>query len=203
MIHTLPKLNYSYDALEPYIDARTMEIHHTKHHQAYIDNLNKALEELKEFQNMELIPLLKSLNEIPESKRRIVRNHGGGHLNHTIFWEIMAPNSRKPSKEFLKEIDSTFGSLENFLEEFKKTALGVFGSGWAWLVLDENKKLSIKPYPNQDNPYMENLYPIMGIDVWEHAYYLKYQNRRAEYIDNWFKVINWEEVEKRYFDFIK
>ncbi|MEJ5166925.1 MAG: superoxide dismutase [Thermoanaerobaculia bacterium] len=203
MIHTLPKLNYSYDALEPYIDARTMEIHHTKHHQAYIDNLNKALEDLIEFQNMEIIPLLKSLNEIPESKRRTVRNHGGGHLNHTIFWEIMAPNSRRPSKEFIKDIGSAFGSLENFLEEFKKTALGVFGSGWAWLVLDENKKLAIKPYPNQDNPYMENLYPIVGIDVWEHAYYLKYQNRRAEYIDNWFKVINWEEVEKRYFDFMK
>lgn len=203
MIYTLPKLNYTYDALEPYIDGRTMEIHHTKHHQAYIDNLNKGLEDLKEFQGLEIIPLLKRLEEIPEAKRKTIRNHGGGHLNHSIFWEIMAPNSRKPSAEFLKELNHTFGSFENFLEEFKKTALGVFGSGWAWLVLDDKENLIIKPYPNQDNPYLEKLYPIMGIDVWEHAYYLKYQNRRAEYIDNWFKVVNWEEVERRYFDFKK
>jgi len=200
MIYTLPKLNYSYDALEPYIDGRTMEIHHTKHHQAYIDNLNKALEDLKEFQNIDITTLLKKINEIPENKRTVIRNHGGGHLNHSIFWEIMAPNSRKPSPSFKKEIEKYFNSLENFFEEFKKTAMGVFGSGWAWLVMDDKKNLLIKPYPNQDSPYMENLYPIMGIDVWEHAYYLKYQNRRAEYIDNWFKIINWEEVEKRYQD---
>ncbi len=200
MIYTLPKLNYPYDALEPYIDGRTMEIHHKKHHQTYIDNLNKALSELNNFQNIKLEDLLKKIKEIPESKRTAIRNNGGGHLNHSIFWEIMAPNSRKPSKKFLNIIEKKFGSLEKFLEEFKNKAIGIFGSGWAWLVIDENKDLEIKQYPNQDNPFMENLYPILGIDVWEHAYYLKYQNRRAEYIDNWLKIINWEEVEKRYFE---
>lgn len=201
MIYTLPKLNYPYNALEPYIDAKTMEIHHTKHHQAYIDNLNKALSELNNFQNIKLEDLLKNIKEIPESKRTAIRNNGGGHLNHSIFWEIMAPNSRKPRKEFLNLIEKKFSSLEDFFEEFKNKAMGIFGSGWAWLVIDENKELEIKQYPNQDSPFMENLYPILGIDVWEHAYYLKYQNRRAEYIDNWLKIINWEEVEKRYKEF--
>ncbi len=201
MKHLLPNLNYPYDGLEPYIDAKTMEIHHTKHHQAYIDNLNKALEDLGEFQSLDIGELLKKLKEVPEEKRTLIRNHGGGHLNHTIFWNIMAPQGRKISPSFLKELLKYFSSYEKFQEEFKKVAMGVFGSGWAWLVVEGEKKLMIKPYPNQDNPLMENLYPLLGIDVWEHAYYLKYQNRRAEYIDNWFNVINWEEVEKRWNEF--
>jgi len=194
MSYKLPELNYSYDALEPFIDARTMEIHYTKHHQTYIDNLNKALEGRDEFKDMPIEDLIASLNTLPEEIKTPVRNNGGGHLNHTMFWQMMAPNAGgEPKGELAEKINETFGGFDKFKEEFKKAALGRFGSGWAWLVVD-NGKLKIVSTPNQDNPITDGLKPILGIDVWEHAYYLKYQNRRADYIDAWFNVINWEKV---------
>jgi len=194
MSYKLPELNYSYDALEPFIDARTMEIHYTKHHQTYIDNLNKALEGRDEFKDMPIEDLIASLNTLPEEIKTPVRNNGGGHLNHTMFWQMMAPNAGgEPKGELAEKINETFGGFDKFKEEFKKAALGRFGSGWAWLVVD-NGKLKIVSTPNQDNPITDGLKPILGIDVWEHAYYLKYQNRRADYIDAWFNVINWDKV---------
>ena len=194
MSYKLPELNYSYDALEPFIDARTMEIHYTKHHQTYIDNLNKALEGRDEFKDMPIEDLIASLNTLPEEIKTPVRNNGGGHLNHTMFWQMMAPNAGgEPKGELAEKINETFGGFDKFKDEFKKSALGRFGSGWAWLVVD-NGKLKIVSTPNQDNPITDGLKPILGIDVWEHAYYLKYQNRRADYIDAWFNVINWEKV---------
>jgi Fe-Mn family superoxide dismutase len=194
MSYKLPELNYSYDALEPFIDARTMEIHYTKHHQTYIDNLNKALEGRDEFKDMPIEDLIASLNSLPDEIKTPVRNHGGGHLNHTMFWQMMGPNAGgEPKGELAEKIKDTFGGFDKFKEEFKKAALGRFGSGWAWLVVDGDK-LKIVSTPNQDNPITDGLKPILGIDVWEHAYYLKYQNRRADYIDAWFNVINWEKV---------
>ncbi len=194
MSYKLPELNYSYDALEPFIDARTMEIHYTKHHQTYIDNLNKALEGRNEFKDMPIEDLIASLNTLPDDIKTAVRNNGGGHLNHTMFWQMMAPNAGgEPKGELAEKINETFGGFDKFKEEFKKAALGRFGSGWAWLVVDEGK-LKIVSTPNQDNPITDGLKPILGIDVWEHAYYLKYQNKRADYIDAWFNVINWDKV---------
>ncbi len=194
MSYKLPELNYSYDALEPFIDARTMEIHYTKHHQTYIDNLNKALEGRDEFKDMPIEDLIASLNSLPDEIKTPVRNHGGGHLNHTMFWQMMGPNAGgEPKGELAEKIKDTFGGFDKFKEEFKKAALGRFGSGWAWLVVD-GEELKIVSTPNQDNPITDGLKPILGIDVWEHAYYLKYQNRRADYIDAWFNVINWEKV---------
>ncbi|TFZ40778.1 superoxide dismutase [Soehngenia longivitae] len=194
MSYKLPELNYSYDALEPFIDARTMEIHYTKHHQTYIDNLNKALEGRDEFKDMPIEDLIASLNTLPDEIKTPVRNNGGGHLNHTMFWQIMGPNAGgEPKGELAEKIKDTFGGFDKFKEEFKKAALGRFGSGWAWLVVD-GEELKIVSTPNQDNPITDGLKPILGIDVWEHAYYLKYQNRRADYIDAWFNVINWEKV---------
>lgn len=194
MSYKLPELNYSYDALEPFIDARTMEIHYTKHHQTYIDNLNKALEGRDEFKDMPIEDLITSLNSLPDEIKTPVRNHGGGHLNHTMFWQMMGPNAGgEPKGELAEKIKDTFGGFDKFKEEFKKAALGRFGSGWAWLVVD-GEELKIVSTPNQDNPITDGLKPILGIDVWEHAYYLKYQNRRADYIDAWFNVINWEKV---------
>ena len=194
MSYKLPELNYSYDALEPFIDARTMEIHYTKHHQTYIDNLNKALEGRDEFKDMPIEDLIASLNSLPDKIKTPVRNHGGGHLNHTMFWQMMGPNAGgEPKGELAEKIKDTFGGFDKFKEEFKKAALGRFGSGWAWLVVD-GEELKIVSTPNQDNPITDGLKPILGIDVWEHAYYLKYQNRRADYIDAWFNVINWEKV---------
>ncbi|MEM0476581.1 MAG: superoxide dismutase [Candidatus Aenigmatarchaeota archaeon] len=196
--YELPPLTYPYDALEPYIDKMTMEIHHTKHHQGYVNNLNSALEKYPEFHNLELEEILKNLNQLPEEIRTAVRNNGGGHANHTLFWEIMKPGGSQPQGEILKAINEAFGSFENFKNLFSETALKHFGSGWAWLVLTPDKKLKVYSLPNQDNPLMNGDLPIMGLDVWEHAYYLKYQNRRNEYIQAWWNIVNWEKIEEIY-----
>ncbi len=185
MPHTLPQLDYPYDALEPYIDAKTMEIHHTKHHQAYIDKLNAALEKYPELMEKPLEELLGNLDQIPEDIRTIVRNNGGGHLNHSIFWKIMAKNAAPASGKLLEDITAKWGSMEKFKEEFSAAALNRFGSGWAWLSLGKNGELIIHATANQDSPTMEGMKAVFGIDVWEHAYYLNYQNRRAEYIKAW------------------
>ncbi len=199
MAFTLPPLPYPYDALEPYIDAQTMEIHHTKHHQGYVNNLNKALEGYPELQNKSIEELLRSINEIPEAIRTAVRNNGGGHANHSLFWIIMKPNGGgEPTGELAEAIKATFGSFEAFKEKFSAEAAGRFGSGWAWLVVDENGQLQLYSTPNQDSPYMQGHTPILGLDVWEHAYYLKYQNRRPEYIQNWWNVVNWDQVAQYY-----
>lgn len=197
--HTLPKLPYTYDALEPYIDAQTMEIHYTKHHQAYINNLNDAIEKHPEFGDMTAENLLKNLGSIPEDIRTIIKNNAGGHLNHTFFWQIMEPPKEKgPEDGLIKTINNTFGSFEGFKDQFSKAALTRFGSGWAWVSATNLGGLEIHSTANQDNPVIEGLVPILGIDVWEHAYYLKYQNRRQEYIENWWKVVNWDKVTENY-----
>lgn len=194
----LPELKYSYEGLEPHIDKLTMETHHSKHHQAYVDNLNKALEEHKEFQNMDIEDILKSLDSLPADIKNAVRNNGGGHYNHSLFWDIMSPNGGgKPEGELAKKIDEDLGGFEKFKEDFKKAALGQFGSGWAWLVLEKGK-LSIVPTPNQDNPISQGKTPLLGIDVWEHAYYLKYKNKRADYIDTWWNLVDWKKIEETY-----
>ena len=199
MTYKLPELDYAYDDLEPHIDRATMEIHHTRHHQAYIDNLNKALEGYKEYQDMNIWELIKELNNLPEEIRTAVRNNGGGHLNHKMFWKLMSPNGGgKPLGEVAKKIDEDLGGFDKFKEEFKKAALGRFGSGWAWLVVNEEGKFEIMSTANQDNPISEGKKPLLGIDVWEHAYYLKYQNKRADYIDSWFNVVDWKKVEEKY-----
>lgn len=199
MTHKLPELNYAYDALEPHIDKMTMEIHHTKHHQAYIDNLNKALEGHDEYKEMNIWELIKNLDTLPEEIKTAVRNNGGGHLNHKMFWKTMSPNGGgNPVGEVAKKIDEDLGGFDKFKEDFKKAALGRFGSGWAWLVVDKDGKFEITSTPNQDNPITEGKKPLLGIDVWEHAYYLNYQNRRADYIDSWFNVVDWNKVEEKY-----
>ena len=194
-MHTLPKLSYTYNALEPHIDAKTMEIHHTKHHQAYIDNLNKAIAGTT-FEQMDVHELLKKINDVPENIRAAVRNHGGGHANHSFFWNLLKKDV-KAEGEILNAINSKFGSLEKFKEEFTASAVGRFGSGWAWLVLN-NSHLEIMSTANQDSPLSEGKTPLLGIDVWEHAYYLKYQSRRNEYVAAFFSVINWKHVEENY-----
>ena len=192
----LPNLLYSFDALEPYIDAKTMEIHHNKHHQAYVDKLNEALNGT-EFENLEIAEILKNINKIPQEKKQAVINHGGGHANHSLFWEIMSSKGgEKPEKQLAKEINLRFGSFDEFKKQFTDAALKVFGSGWVWLVINTNKKLEIIFTKNQDSPLMNNLKPILGLDVWEHAYYLKYQNKRADYITSWWNVVNWKKVEE-------
>jgi Fe-Mn family superoxide dismutase len=199
MAFELPKLSYPYDALEPYIDATTMEIHHTKHHGGYVKNLNAALEKYPEWASKSIEDILKDLDNIPADIRTTVRNNGGGHYNHSIFWTIMGPNGGgEPSGKLAESIDKTFGSFDKFKEEFSNAAATRFGSGWAWLVLDNYGHLSILSTPNQDNPITYSLKPVLGLDVWEHAYYLKYQNRRPEYIQAWWNIVNWEEVTKRY-----
>jgi Fe-Mn family superoxide dismutase len=198
MVFELPKLPYAVDALEPYIDAQTMTIHHDKHHQAYITNLNAALEKHPELGDKSLEALLSDLNAVPDDIRTAVRNHGGGTWNHNMFWEIMAPKtSATPSAQVLKALEGSFGSFDSFKAEFEKAANGRFGSGWAWLVR-RGDGLAIVSTANQDNPLSDGLTPILGIDVWEHAYYLKYQNRRAEYVSNWWNVVNWGAVAERY-----
>jgi Fe-Mn family superoxide dismutase len=195
--YSLPQLPYSYDSLEPYIDKMTMEIHHTKHHQTYINNLNAALEKYPEFHNLELEEILKNLNQLPEEIRTIVKNNGGGHYNHTLFWEIMKPNSEgEPKGKLKEEIERNFGGFEEFKKIFSETAIKHFGSGWAWLVITPDKKLKVYSLLNQDNPLINGDIPIMGLDVWEHAYYLKYQNRRSEYVENWWHVVNWDKIEE-------
>ncbi|MDO4720170.1 MAG: superoxide dismutase [Peptostreptococcaceae bacterium] len=199
MAFTLPELKYAYDALEPHIDTLTMETHHSKHHKAYVDNLNKALEGQAEWEGKCIEEILKSLDKLPEAIRGAVRNNGGGHYNHTMFWEIMAPSGeRKPVGELAKKIDETFGSFEKFQEEFKKAALTRFGSGWAWLVLEADGKLAVTSTPNQDNPISEGKKVVFGIDVWEHAYYLKYMNKRPDYVDAWWNVLDWKVIEEKY-----
>jgi Fe-Mn family superoxide dismutase len=195
--YSLPQLPYSYDALEPYIDKMTMEIHHTKHHQAYVNNLNSALEKYSEFHNLELEEILKNLDQLPEEIKTAVRNNGGGHYNHSLFWEIMGPNGGgEPKGKLKEEIEKNFGSFEEFKKLFSETAIKHFGSGWAWLVITPDKKLKVYSLLNQDNPLMNGDIPIMGLDVWEHAYYLKYQNRRAEYVEAWWHVVNWDKIEE-------
>jgi len=194
MAFELPKLPYAYDALEPYIDAQTMTIHHDKHHAAYVSNLNAALEKHPELSGKSLDQLLGDLNAVPEDIRTAVRNNGGGAWNHTMFWNIMAPKAGGlPTGDLAKAIDSTFKSFDGFKAEFEKAATTRFGSGWAWLVKKGNT-LSVISTANQDNPISDGFTPVMGVDVWEHAYYLKYQNRRAEYVTNWWNVVNWDAV---------
>ena len=196
MAFKLPKLQYSYDALEPYIDAKTMEIHHSKHHQTYITNLNKALESYPELFEKSLEDLLANLDQIPESIRVAVRNGGGGHYNHTLFWQIIGPKSdSKPSENMNSLITDSFESFDNFKSEFNEKATKQFGSGWGWLCQDKSGKLVTLSTPNQDTPISSGLNPVLGIDVWEHAYYLNYQNKRPDYINAFWEIINWEAVE--------
>lgn len=192
---TLPDLTYDFNALEPYIDARTMEIHHGKHHQAYIDNLNKALDKAPALQGKTLEEIVSNLTSAPEEVRTAIRNHGGGHYNHSLFWKIMAGNGGgQPSGMLLDKINAAFGGFDAFKEKFSNAAITRFGSGWGWLSVDNGGGLVVSSSANQDNPLMEGLKPILGIDVWEHAYYLLYQNRRPEYVENFWNLINWEQV---------
>ena len=199
MAHSLPPLPYALDALEPHIDAKTMEIHHGKHHQAYVNNLNAALEKAPDAQSLSLDDLLRNLNKVPEAVRTAVRNNGGGHWNHSMFWQIMGPGGGgQPSGALGEAIDASFGGFDKFKEQFAAAAAGRFGSGWAWLV-PSGGKLTITSSPNQDNPIMDGQpAPILGVDVWEHAYYLKYQNRRPDYVAAWWNVVNWDEVARRF-----
>ena len=196
MAHELPPLPYPPNALEPHIDAKTMEIHHGKHHATYVTNLNKALAGKPDLEKKSIEELIKNINAVPEDIRAAVRNNGGGHYNHSMFWKLMAPKAGgAPSGAIADAIKSTFGSFEAFKEKFEAAGLGRFGSGWAWLIVKQGK-LEIVSTPNQDNPLMEGNKPILGVDVWEHAYYLNYQNRRADYLKAWWNVVNWAEVGK-------
>ena len=199
MSHTLPALGYAYDALEPHIDALTMEIHHSRHHQTYITNLNAALAELPELAALPVDELLARFDSLPVSVQGAVRNHGGGHANHSLFWQVMSPQGGgEPGGELAEAIERDLSGLEAFKQAFTQAALSRFGSGWAWLVVDQSGKLQVVSSANQDSPLMEGLVPILGLDVWEHAYYLKYQNKRPDYIAAFYKVIDWTEVARRY-----
>ncbi len=197
MTFTLPSLPYLYNALEPYIDEQTMKIHHTKHHQAYIDKLNASLEKFPQLQKKTAEDLISNLNTIPENIRTAVRNQGGGHANHSFFWKILAKEVELRG-EILKEINDHFGSFDKFKEAFKEACLTLFGSGWVWLAVNKTGELEIIKSPNQDNPMSDGKQPILGIDLWEHAYYLKYQNKRADYVEAFFNVIDWEKVNEFY-----
>ncbi|TKI57158.1 superoxide dismutase [Brevibacillus antibioticus] len=198
MAHQLPALPYAHNALEPHIDAQTMEIHHGRHHATYVNNLNAALEAHADLQGKSIEELISNLDALPESIRTAVRNNGGGHANHTLFWEIMSPNGGgAPTGELADAINAAFGSFDNFKAEFAKAATTRFGSGWAWLTA-EGGKVAISSTPNQDSPIMEGKTPILGLDVWEHAYYLNYQNKRPDYIGAFWNVVNWDEVSKRF-----
>ena len=197
MAFELPKLGYAFDALEPHIDAKTMEIHFTKHHQAYVDKLNAAVKGT-EWENKKIEDVLWNINKVPENIRTAVKNHGGGHANHSLFWKVMAPNAGgKPSGELAKAIDQKFGSFDKFKEEFSNAAATRFGSGWAWLVAG-NGKLEVYSTANQDSPLMEGKKPVLGLDVWEHAYYLRYMFKRADYIAAFWNIVNWEHVAKNF-----
>jgi len=204
MAHTLPQLPYAFDALEPHIDARTMEIHHGKHHAAYVTNLNKALDAAGSpgLADLDVARLLRNLAEVPEAQRTAVRNNGGGHYNHSLFWKTMDPTGGgKPTGELARAIAETFGSFDAFRQKFEEVAVGRFGSGWAWLILDRSGKLALTSTPNQDNPLLDGSgTPLLLLDVWEHAYYLKYQNRRADYAKAFWNVVDWAEVARRYDD---
>jgi Fe-Mn family superoxide dismutase len=198
MAFTLPSLPYDFAALEPHIDAKTMEIHHGKHHQTYVNNLNAAIEKAPELANKSLDDLMRGANTLPEAVRTAIRNNGGGHWNHSMFWQLMAPKAGgEPGGKLGAAIKSAFGDFAKFREQFSAAGVGRFGSGWAWLV-NNGGKLSITSTPNQDNPLMEGQKAVLGLDVWEHAYYLKYQNRRPEYVNAGWNVVNWKEVEKRF-----
>ncbi len=195
----LPDLPYAHDALEPHIDARTMEIHHQKHHGAYVTKLNEAIAKHPQWQNKSIEEILRNIDSVPEDIRTAVRNNGGGHANHTLFWEIMGPNAGgEPSGSIGEAIRSGFGDFGSFREKFAAAGTGRFGSGWVWLVLGGNDGVELIDLPNQDSPYMQGRTPIMGLDVWEHAYYLNYQNRRPDYISAWWNVVNWGAVEERF-----
>ena len=199
MAHTLPALPYAHNALEPHIDAQTMEIHHGKHHQAYVNNLNAAIEKAPELASWDLETLCRDIAKVPESVRAAVRNNGGGHWNHSLFWATMAPNAGgEPTGELGAAITKAFGDFSKFRDAYKAAAVGRFGSGWAWLVAAKDGTVTIESSPNQDNPLMEGKHALLGLDVWEHAYYLKYQNRRPDYIDAWWNVVNWSAVSARY-----
>ncbi len=199
MAFEVPPLPYGYDALEPYIDTETMHLHHDKHHAAYVNNLNAALKDQTQFASMDVDELMRHINDVPESIRTAVRNNGGGHSNHSMFWQIMGPNAGgSPTGELASAINSTFGSFDAFKAAFNDAGAKRFGSGWAWLILDQSGKLQVVSSANQDSPLMDGNYPILGNDVWEHAYYLKYQNRRPDYLAAWWNVVNWDEVAKRY-----
>ena len=198
MAYELPALPYPYDALEPHIDARTMEIHHTKHHQAYITNVNKAIAGT-EWEKLTVEDLVIAIHRVPEQIRTVVRNHGGGHANHSLFWTVLGPNGGgEPKGKLAQAIERDLGGFDKFRTAFTAAAMGRFGSGWAWLSVDPNKRLVVEDTPNQNSPLMHGNIPILGIDVWEHAYYLKYQNRRNEYVEAFYNVINWGEVLRRY-----
>ena len=198
MTFELPTLPYSYNALEPYIDTETMHLHHDKHHATYVNNLNAALQS-HPFVNLPVEEVVRRINEVPENVRTAVRNNGGGHVNHTMFWEIMIPGgSKTPAGELATAINAKFGSLEAFKTTFNDAGVKRFGSGWAWLILNKNGELEVTSTANQDSPFMEGTFPVLGNDVWEHAYYLKYQNRRPDYLNAWWNVVNWDEVAKRY-----
>jgi Fe-Mn family superoxide dismutase len=199
MAYTLPPLAYAYNALEPHIDARTMEIHHTKHHQAYINNVNNAIKGKADLESKSVEELISNINAVPEDIRNVVRNNAGGHANHTFFWTIIGPNAGgQPKALVAAAINQAFGSFDAFKEKFAQAATSRFGSGWAWVSVAKDGKLEISSTPNQDSPLMEGKTPILGIDVWEHAYYLHYQNRRPDYIAAFWNVVNWTEVEKRF-----
>jgi Fe-Mn family superoxide dismutase len=196
---TLPPLPYDFAALEPHIDAKTMEIHHDKHHQAYVTNLNNAIKDHPDLQAKTIEQLIADLNAVPEAIRTTVRNNGGGHANHSMFWQIMKPGGGgEPTGAIAKAIDAELGGFAKFKEDLNKAAIARFGSGWAWLVKGKDGKLAIISTANQDNPLMEGLTPVLGVDVWEHAYYLKYQNRRPDYLNAWWNTVNWDEVNRRY-----
>lgn len=200
MSFELPKLPYDYDALEPHIDEQTMKIHHGKHHQGYTNKLNAALEG-HEFADLDIEEVLRRINEIPADKKQAVINSGGGYANHNLFWTVMSPNGGgNPSGDLAKAINDKFGSLDKFKEKFSSTAASQFGSGWGWLCVDDSGELVVTSTANQDSPFMDGLTPILGVDVWEHAYYLNYQNRRPDYLDAFWNVVNWDQVEKNYQD---
>ncbi|HEV8194678.1 MAG TPA: superoxide dismutase [Ktedonobacterales bacterium] len=199
MAYELPPLPYAYNALEPYIDEQTMQLHHDKHHQAYVTNLNNAIQGQSQFENLPIEELVRRINEVPENIRTTVRNNGGGHVNHSMFWQIMKPGGGgEPAGELASAINQAFGSFDNFKAQFNDAGVKRFGSGWAWLVLGQNGQLQVTSTPNQDSPFIDGNYPIMGNDVWEHAYYLKYQNRRPDYLAAWWNVVNWDEIAKRF-----
>ena len=199
MAYEVPPLPYEYNALEPHIDEQTMHLHHDKHHATYVTNANAAIEKHPELASKSVEDLLWGINEVPEDIRTAIRNNAGGHSNHSIFWTIMGPGGGgNPPGRVGEGIKTTFGSYNAFKEQLQKAGVGQFGSGWAWLLVDKGGKLSIKSYPNQDSPYMEGLTPILGVDVWEHAYYLKYQNKRADYIAAWWNTLNWEAINARF-----
>jgi superoxide dismutase, Fe-Mn family len=198
MAFELPPLPYDYAALEPHIDTQTMQIHHDKHHAAYVNNANAALKDYPDLASKDVVELLKNINDVPEAIRTAIRNNAGGHANHTMFWEIMGPNGGEPSGALAQAISSTFGDLNSLKEKVNDAGVKRFGSGWAWLVLDKDGKLQVTSTANQDSPYMEGQVPILGVDVWEHAYYLKYQNRRPDYLKEWWNAVNWAAVAERF-----